>query len=183
MPVVVADHSDRTGNSTWILAELIKQGARNFCITTLSDERALAQLASKQAGDEVNLKVGGWAEATSGTPVAIDGTLEWVGPYGRMDRMAVVRFGAGNRVILTPVLHQVTDPAIFGAVGLDVAKIDIIVLKSRVHFWRGFVEDGLAKAVFQVDAPGLGPADVSTIPYKFAPRTLYPIDRQAKQQK
>ena len=54
------------------------------------------------------------------------------------------------------------------------------MLKSRVHFWRGFVEDGLAKAVFQVDAPGLGPADVSTIPYKFAPRTLYPIDRNAK---
>jgi microcystin degradation protein MlrC len=49
-----------------------------------------------------------------------------------------------------------------------------------VHFWRGFVEDGLAKAVFQVDAPGLGPADVSTIPYTFAPRTLYPIDRNAK---
>jgi microcystin degradation protein MlrC len=39
----------------------------------------------------------------------------------------------------------------------------------------------LAKAVFQVDAPGLGPADVTTIPYKFAPRTLYPIDRNAPQ--
>jgi microcystin degradation protein MlrC len=74
----------------------------------------------------------------------------------------------------------VTDPGIFKPLGIDLAKLDIIVLKSRVHFWRGFVEDGLAKAVFQVDAPGLGPADVSTIPYTFAPRTLYPIDRNAK---
>jgi microcystin degradation protein MlrC len=183
VPVIVADHADRTGNSTWILAELIKQGARNFCLTTLSDERALAQLASKRAGDTVTLSVGGWAEATSGTPVAISGTLEWLGPYEHLDRVAVVRFGANNRVILTPVLHQVTAPGIFRSLGIDVATLDIIVLKSRVHFWRGFVEDGLAKAVFQVDAPGLGPADVSTIPYRFAPRTLYPIDRQAKPQK
>lgn len=183
VPVVVADHSDRTGNSTWILAELIKQGARNFCLTTLSDERALEQLAARRAGDAVTLNVGGWAEATSGAPVAISGTLEWIGKYRQMDRVAVVRFGDNNRIILTPVLHQVTDPGIFRALGLDVAALDLIVLKSRVHFWRGFVEDGLAKAVFQVDAPGLGPADVSTIPYKFAPRTLYPIDRNARQQK
>ena len=110
----------------------------------------------------------------------IDGTLEWMGKYEQMDQVAVIRFGGSNRVILTPVLHQVTDPEIFQPLGIDLAKLDIIVLKSRVHFWRGFVEDGLAKAVFQVDAPGLGPADVSTIPYKFAPRSLYPIDRNAK---
>jgi microcystin degradation protein MlrC len=180
VPVVVADHSDRTGNSTWILAELIRQGGKNFCITTLSDERALAELKGTKAGDAVSLNMGGWAEQTSGKPVKIDGTLEWMGKYEQMDQVAVIRFGDNNRVILTPVLHQVTDPDIFQPLGINVTKLDIIVLKSRVHFWRGFVEDGLAKAVFQVDAPGLGPADVSTIPYTVAPRTLYPIDRNAK---
>jgi microcystin degradation protein MlrC len=180
VPVVVADHSDRTGNSTWILAELIRQGGTNFCITTLSDERALEQLRSKRVGDRVSIDVGGWAEETSGKPVRIDGTLEWLGQYERMDPVAVLKFGENNRVILTPVLHQVMEPGIFRPLGIDLGKLDIIVLKSRVHFWRGFVEDGLAKAVFQVDAPGLGPADVSTIPYKFAPRTLYPIDRNAR---
>jgi microcystin degradation protein MlrC len=183
VPVVVADHSDRTGNSTWILAELIRQGGKNFCITTLTDERALVGLKGRKVGEAVSLNMGGWAEQTSGKPVKIDGTLEWMGKYEQMDQVAVIRFGANNRVILTPVLHQVTDPGIFKPLGIDLAKLDIIVLKSRVHFWRGFVEDGLAKAVFQVDAPGLGPADVSTIPYRFAPRTLYPIDRNAKQQR
>lgn len=180
VPVVVADHSDRTGNSTWILAELIEQGGQNFCITTLADRRALGQLEGKAVGDKVSLDVGGWAEETSGKPVKIDGTLEWLGKYEHMDRVAVITFGNNNRVILTPVLHQVTDPDIFQGLGINLAKQEIIVLKSRVHFWRGFVEDGLAKAVVVIDAPGLGPADVSTIPYKFGPRTLYPIDRNAK---
>ncbi|HSK11016.1 MAG TPA: M81 family metallopeptidase [Vicinamibacterales bacterium] len=182
-PVVIADHSDRTGNSTWILAELIKQGGRNFCITTISDERALSRLGSAKVGDAVRLDIGGWAEETSGQPVTIAGTLEWIGRHQQMDRVAVIRFGDNNRVILTPVLHQVTDPGIFQPLGIDLASVEIIVLKSRVHFWRGFVEDGLARAVFEVDAPGLGPADVTTIPYKFAPRTLYPLDRNARQQR
>lgn len=163
VPVVVADHSDRTGNSTWILAELIKQRAKNFCITTLSDERALNEIKGRKVGDALTVNVGGWAEETSGKPVKIEGTLEWLGKYGQMDPVAVVRFGDNNRVILTPVLHQVTDPRLFEPLGIDLSKLEIIVLKSRVHFWRGFVEDGLAKAVFQVDAPGLGPADVASI--------------------
>ena len=41
------------------------------------------------------------------------------------------------------------------SLGIDLAKLDIIVLKSRVHFWRGFVEDGLAKTVVVIDAPDL----------------------------
>ena len=34
-PVVIADHSDRSGNATHILKELIRQQAGNFCIATI----------------------------------------------------------------------------------------------------------------------------------------------------
>jgi microcystin degradation protein MlrC len=56
--------------------------------------------------------------------------------------------------------------------------VDIAVLKSRVHFRRGFVETGLAGAVVIVDAPGLGPADLRTIDYQNVPEDLYPISRR-----
>jgi microcystin degradation protein MlrC len=179
-PVVVADQSDRTGNSTWILDELIRQGAKNFCITTISDEKAINEIVSKQVkvGDRLALSVGGWAEQYSGKPVKIDGKLEFLGPYQQYKTVAVLVFGDNNRVILTPELEQVTDPAIFRALNIDLAKLDIIMLKSRVHFWRGFVEDGLAKTVVVIDAPGLGPADVTTIPYKNVPKDIYPLTRR-----
>lgn len=177
-PVVVADHSDRTGNSTWILDELIRQGARNFCIATISDEKAINEIVSKaKVGDRIAVNVGGWAEEYAGKPVRIDGRVEFLGPYQQFKTVAVLLFGDNNRVILTPELEQVTDPGIFGALKIDLAKLDIIMLKSRVHFWRGFVEDGLAKTVVVVDAPGLGPADVTTIPYKNAPKDIYPLKR------
>jgi microcystin degradation protein MlrC len=178
-PVVIADHADRTGNSTHILEELIRQGASRFCIATISDERAINEIKAKaNVGDTVTVSVGGYQDQFAGRPVPITGRVEALRAYGQFPTVAVLLFGDGNRVILTPELHQVTDPDIFGKLGIALVTMDIIVLKSRVHFWRGFVEDGLAKAVFQVDAPGLGPADVTTIPYKNAPKDLYPLVRR-----
>ncbi|NOY37633.1 MAG: hypothetical protein GXO83_08660, partial [Chlorobi bacterium] len=45
-PVVIADHSDRSGNATHVLEELIRQHASGFCIATLSDSLALNKLAA-----------------------------------------------------------------------------------------------------------------------------------------
>jgi len=179
VPVVVADHSDRTGNSSQILEEMIRQGAARLCVATLSDERAIAALkGTANVGARVRVNVGGWADPFAGTPVPIDGTLAFLGPYQSHDTVAVVNFGDQNRLILTPVLDQVTDPRILGGLKIPLQACDLILIKSRVHFWRGFVEDGLAKAVVVIDAPGLGPADVSTIPYRNASRDIYPIVRK-----
>jgi microcystin degradation protein MlrC len=178
-PVVIADHSDRTGNSTHILEELIAQGAGNFCITTIADERAIKEIASKtKVGNAVTVNVGGYADQFSGKPVKINGTVDFLGKYERFDQVAVLRFGNNNRVILTPLLHEATDTTIFAPLGIKIADLDIIVLKSRVHFRRGYYENGLAGAIIEVDAPGLGPADLSAIPYKNIPKDLYPLFRK-----
>jgi microcystin degradation protein MlrC len=178
-PVVVADHSDRTGNSTHILEELVRQGARNFCITTLADGKAIEEIkAEAKVGDTVSVMVGGYADEYAGNPVRIDGRVEFLGRYGQFETAAVLLFGDNNRVILTPLLHQVTDTDIFGRLGIDLGDLDIIVLKSRVHFRRGYVENGLAGEVVWIDAPGLGPADLTGIPYKNIPKGLYPLDKR-----
>ncbi len=99
-PVVIADHADRTGNSTHILEALIQQEASNFCIATIADKKCI-----------------------------------------------------------------------------DLEDCDIISLKTRVHFRRGFHETGLAGAIFEVDTPGLGPADLTTLEYENVPKDLYPLNK------
>lgn len=112
-PIVVADHSDRTGNSTWILEELIRQRGRNYTVATIADDKAIQQLRSKaKVGDPVSVMVGGYADQYAGRPVKIDGTLEYLDKYRSHATVAVVRFGDNNRVVLTPVLEQVTTPEI-----------------------------------------------------------------------
>lgn len=176
-PVVIADHSDRTGNSTHILAELIRQGAQNFCIATIADKKLIMQLTEEgnKPGDKLNVHTGGYADEYAGEPVEINGTLEYFDSYGRHDRVAVIRFGDNNTVIITPELHQVTSADIIDDLGMSMDDIDIISLKSRVHFRRGFYENGLAGAIIEIDAPGLGPADLSSIDYKNIPEDIYPV--------
>jgi microcystin degradation protein MlrC len=175
VPVVIADHSDRTGGSTHILQELMGQGAGNFCIATLRDEKALKWIeANAEVGDSISLKVGGYSDQFAGDSLRINGRITFVGPY-RRDTVAVIGFGNNNHIILTPHLHQVTSTEIYSALGIDLASIDIFVLKSRVHFRRGYHETGFAGAIFEVDAPGLGPADLTTLPYKNIPKDLYPV--------
>jgi len=176
-PVVIADHSDRTGGSTHILEELVRQKAANFCLATLRDEKALEALAGREVGDAVSLDLGGYADEFAGNPVPIEGTVEFISPPGR-EMIASLKIGGNNHVILTPQLMQVTSARILDRVGISLNEVDIIVLKSRVHFRRGFADTGIAGAIIEVDAPGWGPADLSILPYKNIPQGLYPLDRK-----
>lgn len=81
-------------------------------------------------------------------------------------------------LILTPAYEQVTTlgPLRFGPVNPD--NFDVFVLKSRVHFRRGFDETGYAKTIFVVDAPGpwVGTTRLDALDYQFAPiDKLYPF--------
>ncbi len=185
-PVVIADHGDRTGDGTHILKELLARGAKNFAIATITDQRAIGELEKSGLGKKVVVNVGGYATKLSGEPVQLTGTVEFLGdgsyvlagPLSRgrktnLGTVVVLNLGDNNHVIITPVLHQVLDNAIFKAYGIDFGKLDIIVLKSRVHY-RAFYENVAAEKV-SIDTPCLGPADLRTIPYKNVPKDLYPI--------
>lgn len=175
-PVVIADHADRSGNATHILASLISQHANGFCIATLSDSIALKHLAEEAGpGDIVTVNVGGYGDRFAGDPVTVTGKITFWGKYRQMEPVAVLSWGDNNHLILTPVLHQVIDTSIYRPLGIDPEKVDIFVLKSRVHFRRGYYENGFAKTIILVDAPGMGPADLSKLPYTNLPGDIYPL--------
>ena len=185
-PVVIADHSDRTGDGTHVLGQLLKQGANNFGVSTIKDPKTVEQIMeTAKVGDTVTIKVGGY-EYLSGNPVEVTGKVEFLGdgdyikkgPLGKGSKTllgptAVINLGDNNHVVISSTLHQVTDSAGFTAFGIDFESLDIVSLKSRVHF-RAFYEP-IAGAIVEIDSPGLGPADLTTIDYKNVPRNIYPF--------
>jgi microcystin degradation protein MlrC len=186
-PVVLADYSDRAGDATHILAEIIRQGLEGVIYATLRDERTLAALAGEGAkeGDPFDRKVGGFViSAASGEPVRIQGRLVFFGWPDRRksgmaadERVAVVEFGRGNRLVITPELMQVTDPAMMNWSPIDPGRFTTWVLKSRAHFRRGFDDNGYAKTILIVDAPGpyLGTVHLDALPYRNVDlRKLFP---------
>ncbi|MDP2856903.1 MAG: MlrC C-terminal domain-containing protein, partial [Bacillota bacterium] len=186
-PVVLGDRSDRTGDNTLVLRELIDRGAKNIGHSVVADPEAVKEIEKAGLGSTVTVTAGGWAPA-SGEPLKLTGKVVFLGngDYTRTGpkdtgtravcgQTAVLDAGNGNYVILTALNHQCQDDAGFRSYGIDFDKLDIIVVKSRVHF-RAYFEQ-VAGAIIEVDAPGLGPADLTVFDYMSVPGDLYPVGK------
>jgi len=175
-PVVVGDHSDRPGDATHILRAFEAAGIGRTLHGTITDPAVLDALAEAGAapGAPFDMPVGGFTPS-GGSPFPIQGTLLFFGRALGYERVAVVGFGRGNAVIITPAYEQITEPRQFAFMPLDLADFDVIVLKSRVHFRRGFDETGFAKTIVVVEAPGpfVGTTFLDALPYENVDLSLF----------
>lgn len=179
-PVVLGDYSDRPGDATWILRELIEQKVGHVLYATLRDERALAALADRgtQVGEPFEMYVGGFSGPQAGEPVRIAGTIRYLGPADPYEYIAAIEYGDANMLILTPAYDQITSPDQLRFGPIDPDEYNVFVVKSRVHFRRGFDETGYAKTIIVVDAPGpwVGTTRLDALDYQHAPiDRLYPF--------
>ncbi len=168
-PVVLADHSDRSGYATFLLREIIAQNLANALIATIADAKATAAVKASgaKAGDPFDMAVGGLADESAGEPVRIQGTILTVAE-GHGQFWVVVRFGQNNVLILSTFLVQVIEPFSLKELGLDITKFDVFAIKSRVHFRRGFDDNGFAKTILLVEPtePFLGTTRLDKLPYE-----------------
>jgi microcystin degradation protein MlrC len=179
VPVAVGDHSDRPGDATHILRAFQAANIGRVLYGTITSPATLAALEETDAapGDPFDMEVGGFTPS-GGDPYRIQGTLTYFDEGFSYDKVAVVEFGNGNAVIITPTYEQVTDPDRFGFAPLDLDDFDVFVVKSRVHFRRGFDETGFAKTIIVVEAPGpfVGTTFLDALPYEHADLSvLYPF--------
>ena len=168
-PVVLADHSDRSGSATWLLKEIIAQDLSEVLVATIADARTSDALKAKgvKAGDPFDMEVGGLVDESAGQPVRIQGTvMNAVEGYGQL--WVAVKFGRGNVLVLSRYLVQVQEPLPLNALGFDVASYKVIAIKSRVHFRRGFDDSGFAKTILLVEPlePFLGTMRLGGLPYR-----------------
>jgi microcystin degradation protein MlrC len=172
-PVVLADHSDRSGAATWLLEQVIAQGLGKTLVATLADEEACARLASAKVGDAVDMNVGGRLDESAGAPVRIKGKIRHViETQGRRNgpgqRWIAVEIERGNVVVLSPYLVQIMEVDTLREAGLEPDSFDVIAIKSRAHFRRGFDDNGWAKTILLVEPiePFLGTVRLDALPYK-----------------
>jgi len=184
-PVVLGDYSDRPGDATWILHALVEQGVEGVLYATLRDEHALERLrqSGAKAGDPFDMEVGGFTGPQAGRPVRITGEVLFFGPRWSYEEVAAIRFGTNNLLIITPAYEQITVPGRLRFGPIDPDDYQVFVVKSRVHFRRGFDETGYAKTILVVDAPGpwFGTTRLDALDYQYGPISrLYPFDASVK---
>ena len=113
------------------------------------------------------MEIGGLVDDSAGDPVRITGTiLNAVEGYGQF--WVVVKFGRDNVLILSTYLVQIMEPFGLRALGLDLDAFKVFAIKSRVHFRKGFDDNGFAKTILLVepDQPFLGTVHLDALPYR-----------------
>jgi microcystin degradation protein MlrC len=177
-PVVLADHSDRSGQATWLLREIVEQGLTRTLVATVASSEAVTDALAQglKPGDAFDAEVGGGADPSGGAPVRITGTvLQMIaapapgvaGSGGGGGHWICIGFGSGNVLVLSPQLAQIVQPAELWSLGLDPAAFDVVAIKSRVHFRRGFDDSGYARTILLVEPPEpfLGTVRLDHLPY------------------
>jgi microcystin degradation protein MlrC len=82
----------------------------------------------------------------------------------------------GIRVAVVSIRQQALDPVYFEMFGIELAKLRVLVVKSRGHFRAAFDEDFSDDRIFEVDVPGLTTPVLSRVPWRRMPRPMYPLD-------
>lgn len=95
-----------------------------------------------------------------------------------LGRMALLDVG-GVRVAVASRRVQCADPAFLEALGVDLAQVRCLVVKSRGHFRGGFDECFGPDQIVEVDAPGLTSPMLERFAWTKLPRPVLPLDPDA----
>ena len=178
-PVVIADTQDNPGggghgDTTGLLAELIRQGAAGAVMCSINDADSAAACHAAGEGATVRLQLGGrsWNDPldVSATVLAVrEGRFALTGPMGAgstadIGPCALISIEPGIRVLIASRKIQALDQAILRHVGLEPSALPIIALKSSVHFRADF--GPVAKRIVVAAAPGPVTADPSSLPFR-----------------
>jgi microcystin degradation protein MlrC len=190
-PVVLADIADNTGggaagDTTEILRELLRVGARPATVAGLWDPAAARACVEAGVGATVSLAVGGKIDPAHGAPLTVtgrvrtlsDGRFVYRGPMlrgveGRLGPTAVLDV---NDVKLVLISHrrQTLDPEMIRVVGIDPLGEKILVVKSSIHYRAAF--EPIARAILEVDAPGLSSSSLGRFAFTRVRRPIFPLD-------
>ncbi len=178
-PVLIADTQDNPGggghgDTTGLLAELIRQEAHGAVVCLINDAERAGRCHDAGQGGTVRLSLGGKSDGVpldveATVAVLTDGQFTLMGPMGggnpaNLGPMALIEVASGIRVVVASRKMQALDQAILRHVGIEPAACGIIALKSSVHFRADF--GPMAARVIVAAAPGPVAADPASLPFR-----------------
>ena len=190
-PVVFSDAGDNpggggTGDSTAILRGLLEAGIPCSALLTIVDPEAVALAIAAGIGSQITLDIGGKIDTLFDRPVRVTGRVRTIsdgefvyksvtlrGTRGNMGRTVVLQIDKISVVLCErSVIH--VDPVTYEFVGLDVKAARIVQAKSMMGFTAAYAP--IAREIIWVATPGLTTSDYKRLPFKVAPRPLFPLD-------
>ncbi|MCL4744369.1 MAG: M81 family metallopeptidase [Burkholderiaceae bacterium] len=191
--VLLADVADNPGggsrgNTTCLLRALVEAKAAGVVLGVFYDPALAAEAHRRGRGAQFvarfnsaeNDRFSQRFEARAAVLALSDGAI--VGRRGLIDGVsasmgpsALLQIG-GVAVAVISNRQQCLDPMQLEVLGVDLAAVRTLVVKSRGHFRAGFDEFFAPEQIYEVDCPGLTSPVLSTFEWTRLPRPIYPLD-------
>ena len=189
-PVILVDMGDNigggsSGDSTFILRELLRQGVAGW-VVVLADPEAAAACVRAGVGADLRLHVGGKRDSLHGQPVEISGRVKCLhdGRYEESEvrhdgqryhdqgLAALLEIGGppderASFLLLTSRRQTPFSLQQLLSVGLQPARQRVLVVKAAIA-WRAAYE-AIAGAIIEVDTPGVTTVNPARFRYRRAP--------------
>jgi len=189
--VIFTDGSDNPGggapcDGTVALAALIKADCPSAVVGCLFDPETVQQAVEAGEGATIDVTLGGKTDDRHGQPLQLraevlrlsDGDFRFHGAMAQgladtLGNTALLRIG-GVEVLTASLRRQLIDRAMLETVDIDPTALQLLVLKSAVHFRADI--GPLASLIVDGDTPGIHRPDFSCFEYHKLRRPVYPLD-------
>lgn len=175
-PVVLADFADNAGggapsDSTFVLKAVLERGLKDVAIGTFWDPVLVGMCIDAGVGAEMAVRVGGKIGPMSGDPVDLHVTVRGIARNAEQHLgSAVMNMGDcvwieadGVHIVLNTKRTQTFHPEVFENLGLHLAEMKYVVVKSSQHFYDGFAP--IASEIIHLGTPGAITPDFTIVPY------------------
>ncbi len=195
-PIVLADVSDNPGggapaDGTVMLEALVRLGATRAAVVPMVDATAVQKAIEAGEGASIEVALGGHIDSFHGEPLVVrakvvritDGQFIHKGPMMtgvpiNLGPTAVLEVEGNNggsvQVVTTSLRYQPTDLEVLRSQGIEPTEQQILVVKSSVHYRAAFTP--VAKAIIEVDTPGLTNPHIDRLDLQRIQRPAWPYD-------
>ncbi len=192
--VILSDTGDSvfggaTGDSTTILAELVRQEVSSLALVPMVDPETVVAAVATGVGGTLTVMVGGKLDPNFGTPLELTAEVVAIGG-GRfaVNMLGFESFDLGQAVLLAvgAIRILVTEkrgiggnhPSVYEHFDIDLADAKMVVLKtaSNWQFYQQWISE-----VIRVDTPGGTTSHLEELPWQHLPRPIYPLDEMAEE--
>jgi len=191
-PFVIGDASDNpgggaAGDSIYLLAGLLEAGLGPVAAGVFWDESLVTTAWEAGEGAHLSTELGGKASALSGPSLHLEATVRCLKDdanqaFGEGDDITRLPLGrcavldTGNAaIVVSERRFQTLSPDCFTAFGIDPAGYRVALVKSSNHFRAAFAP--VAAKILAVTGPGVMTLDLKSLPFKYLPRPMWPLDQ------
>lgn len=190
-PVILVEMGDNIGggspgDGTFILAELMQQGASEF-VGVVYDPEGVQRCIQAGVGGAVSLQVGGKTDNLHGDSISIKGNVRLIhdghyieteprhggARYHNQGLTAVIAV-EDSLVVLTSRRQTPFSLQQLYSLGIDPTSMRMIVVKAAVAYRAAY--EPIAGEIIEVDTPGLTAVNPLHFEYNAVRRPLFPLD-------